>query len=1482
MKSSTHRLLSVLLTGILLLAPGALSAQTSSGGSSTLYGCLLSSWGDYFSSPGIFKFNPYKVSTFSSVAPGIKVYGGGTYANGIYYGINYSESGSTITLPDTLRLYDTKNNWAVTKTYLGGSITTLASDLTYDPVSGNIYGVFFNADYSDCKSFGTISLDNPMQGVYSSNIIADLPERMVAIAANQKGVIYTIGKSGKLYTVDKQTGAATEVGSTGVSDVVPGFYQSACCDMKTGKIFWAACYGQYGDFGIYEVDPATGAATLVGDMGYDGTYNEDQVTGLTTLEDVARPVFVNGVDNLAAVFDKNSLTGQITFTLPTQNSQGETLTGDVSYALSIDGAAAGQGTGAAGASVSMDVTTTAGLHTFTVVATQEGKDGDARTLKRWVGDDYPKAPEGLTAGITSKDDKGAGIKVEWNTVKAGKHGGYVDPAKVAYTLLRMPDSTQVYAGSDTTYADRVVTDETKHYTYRLWATHQALSSDTVTSNTVTVSGAHVPPYSDDFTDEAKFAEWTIVDNNHDNSTWHRQNGYLEYTSNSKNAADDYAISPAMKLKAGNLYNISFIALNAYPTEKVALYAGQTPTAAGMTTELIAPVEVTYQPRQHQLLASFRPVADGIYYFGIKACSDADMSTLYAENFAVTAVPATAPAKPDNLVVTPGDKGAQSATVSFKAPTKTIAGEALQSIDAVVVERDGEQVFTSATSIQPGQDVTVNDDGVSTTSMPAVGSHTYKVYCVASSVAGDFATSDAYVGIDVPGAVDSLSAVEDINHPGTVIVTWQAPKKGQHGGYVAPATLSYVVSVGTSGQEVSTQATSYTDHLDISKGQTYQGYSVYAVNEAGSGRNVWKTVTAIAGPADVAPMVESFANITMKSGPWLPEMLQGEIGEGFWTPCDGVNKFCGTQDGDGGVVVFDAQKTGVASMIQSPKIDISKLQQPQLSLWIYNTGKGDEATLSVSADNGKQQTLQQITLDGTPHWQRVVCDLSQWKQSHFVRVGITAKAVNSTTDVFAFDNFAVTEAAANDLGVMSLEAMPKVTPGTTTKLLLKVRNFGNDDVNGTDYQLKLYKNGRLANTVAGTDVAVGQTASVALPDQVSTLDADTTSYYAEIVYAADEYAANNVSDTVTTEVTKNHFPAPTGTVAEYTQNGVKVSWMAPDPATAPQSRTTDSFETYEAFTTSNVGDWTLIDGDTTATIRMTLTGMTTPLSYPHAGEKMAFQVFNTEESGIPFSSWDPHTGSQMLVAFKCASPDQGTTEVANNDWLISPELSGKAQTIDFYAKTGMGGEYTPEEFDILYSTTSKDTTAFVKVGDTHRISNAKTWDEIRENLPEGARWFAIHYVSKGKFALLLDDITYTAKGAPQEDLTLTGYRIYRDSTYVGEVTANERTFTDSSVLPNNTYSYQVSALYDKGESPLSDAATATTTGVRELGTTEAIVRGAKGDIIITQLAGQPAEVYTLNGLHVASVRQQDNATLHVGAGVYLVKLQNGQTVKVVVK
>ncbi len=72
--------------------------------------------------------------------------------------------------------------------------------------------------------------------------------------------------------------------------------------MQTGSIYWASNYGQYSDYGIFEVDPSTGSAKLIGDMSYDGTNNEDQLTGLTTLEDVEQPRFVNAVSNLGVSF----------------------------------------------------------------------------------------------------------------------------------------------------------------------------------------------------------------------------------------------------------------------------------------------------------------------------------------------------------------------------------------------------------------------------------------------------------------------------------------------------------------------------------------------------------------------------------------------------------------------------------------------------------------------------------------------------------------------------------------------------------------------------------------------------------------------------------------------------------------------------------------------------------------------------------------------------------------------------------------------------------------------------------------------------------------------------------------------------------------------------------------------------------------------------------------------------------------------------
>ena len=104
---------------------------------------------------------------------------------------------------------------------------------------------------------------------------------------------------------------------------------------------------------------------------------------------------------------------------------------------------------------------------------------------------------------------------------------------------------------------------------------------------------------------------------------------------------------------------------------------------------------------------------------------------------------------------------------------------------------------------------------------------------------------------------------------------------------------------------------------------------------------------------------------------------------------------------------------------------------------------------------------------------------------------------------------------------------------------------------------------------------------------------------------------------------------------------------------------------------------MYDGDKQKTIQITLNTMFGPLKYDHAGEPMAFQVFNAEKAGIPFKSWEAHSGEQMLVSFSCASTDGGATKAQNDDWLISPEVDG-AQTITFWAFSPNASYYGTKE------------------------------------------------------------------------------------------------------------------------------------------------------------------------------------------------------------
>ena len=154
---------------------------------------------------------------------------------------------------------------------------------------------------------------------------------------------------------------------------------------------------------------------------------------------------------------------------------------------------------------------------------------------------------------------------------------------------------------------------------------------------------------------------------------------------------------------------------------------------------------------------------------------------------------------------------------------------------------------------------------------------------------------------------------------------------------------------------------------------------------------------------------------------------------------------------------------------------------------------------------------------------------------------------------------------------------------------------------------------------------------------------------------------------------------------------------------------------------------------------------------------------------------------------CLPASQG-----NSDWLISPELSGKEQTISFYAKVFSGIGF--DEVDVYYSTTGRMIADFTNKIET--VTNIPgSFTEYRYDLPEGAKYFAIRCCTPYNGGILLiDDITYEGK-----PLTLTGYNIYRDGKLVGNVDANTTSFTDDAVGAK----YNVTAVYEEGESGYSN-------------------------------------------------------------------------------
>ena len=152
------------------------------------------------------------------------------------------------------------------------------------------------------------------------------------------------------------------------------------------------------------------------------------------------------------------------------------------------------------------------------------------------------------------------------------------------------------------------------------------------------TGAAYPvPYKETFGSANNFNEFTIINANGDNTTWtyNQMSERAEYNWSKTNSGDDWLITPAIFLEAGKEYVFSLGArgFSATIPEKFEVKMGAGNSVDAMTVNVIENTVVnsgdltTYG-------AKVAVEADGNYYFGIHAVSDADNMMLAVDNISV--------------------------------------------------------------------------------------------------------------------------------------------------------------------------------------------------------------------------------------------------------------------------------------------------------------------------------------------------------------------------------------------------------------------------------------------------------------------------------------------------------------------------------------------------------------------------------------------------------------------------------------------------------------------------------------------------------------------------------------------------------------------------------------------------------------------------------------------------------------------------------
>lgn len=1354
----------------------------------------------------------------------------------------------------------------------------MATDVALDPTTGRVYGCY-NDDEGYDYVWGYADYHTGVRTIVS---VIDYNDEITGLGCDAQGNYYAVLYSGDFVSIDKLTGTFTKIGETRL-DI--GSRTSACIDPASGAFLFSCL--NYDDVGaLYEIDKTTGQASLI--TTYPGN---EQVQGMYVAAAASEKSPAS--PSLKVVSDGSSLEVEYTIGVPDKCLDGSKLEGQVKWRLIVDGNEADALTGMAspGEDVVGTVTLTSkGEHRFEAeVENDEGVSELARQTV-FVGAGSPPAPEYIDVWFNGYD-----FELSWERPTESVDGGYMDPDFVTFDVYMNGRLIEKDYGDIYYVLPIDDVDKFEKYTFGIASRYSDNVSEVMYADPVAI-GFMPAPYTPDLSSADAFAQFSVIDSNDDAISWKWENGELFYENSRYNAADDWLVTPPVKLEKGKYYELSFNVSGASGkyTERMEVFMGVAPDP--VKGEVLDPYNI-----DRPVVDAFDIVCDknspvgvsrvvsvtetGNYIFGFHCISPKDMFRLFLSEISVSeGMAATAPAKPVALQAVPDINGQLKATVSFDAPAKSVGGSDLAgNLSKVEVFRNGVKVKTFD-NVAPGSHQSFVD------APELKGTYKYTVTGYDSDGnRGQSSEVSVFVGPTVPKPVTSVLMTET-STPGEVTLSWDAPSEDVNGKPLADDNLTYMVYTSTpEGLAPVTSSPIASRELTVRAcgpdEQVFAAYYVLVINcGVEPAAELGATAMMPVGKAYGVPFRFSFNDADFESC----QLAMDNSGGGTWVFMNDMSGIS-SQDDDDAFVAMRGYAPDENSSILTGKVSLKNIAEPVLTFWTYTFGMlpademydGEIESNGIEVyiiENGKENyaTYADHSKYEDKGWKKITVDLSRYAGKD---IQVKLQAYCSNYVYTPVDNIQIGEVREVDLSLERISAPAKVESEKTFPVCMTLSNEGSARV--ANATVELYKNNEKVaeQTVAGIepDGRMRLTFDV----QLNPLDEEYVRFHGRVDYAADKFEENNATDVVSVERVVNELPVVNTLKAELPGNGsVELSWEAPDMSTALADAVTETFENASDWS-DEVEGWTMVDVDKAGIGGIQGYDFPAPL----APETLhSFAVINSfaEEvlvDGHPYGDLAPNSGQKSLACFFTYYG------VEQDDWAITPELNGQEQTISFYAHS-FSADYL-DHLDVLYTLSeSVDPADYTSLTGGEGFLVPSDFDSFGKpvysryefRVPEGTRHvaFRCNQSSPDGFILLLDDVTYIPANAPCS-LAVEGYDVYRNGVKTASVPAEATSFVDSE--GEEGARYRLVVRYNQGLSEPSNEAVAKVSGMSMTEKSGWTADSRGGMIVVRGTNGAEVTITAADGRVISAGNGDCNVS--AAPGVYVVSA-TGKAVKLIVR